>query len=182
MQRRKSSSQEPAEGSGGCARPVAEWGPWCRCSQTVPAHFPGPGGGSCLLWHLKLPLTQGNSSRLRGSAFPGRLKGVLSLFSKECSALQDFPPSQSLPFIGSAKIIWGSHRPFWTKSCEEDHGEIPDPQMHTRQMVPSRSILKPQLISLYVWASDVVLNTGLTPSGWAREVGHEQRVLTPHWP
>lgn len=135
-----------------------------------------------LLWHLKLPRPKETVPDSEGLLLPGRLKGVLSLFSKECSALQDFPPSQSHPFIGSAKIIWGSHRPFCTKSCEEDHGEIPDPQMHTRQMVPSRSILKPQLISLYVWASDVVLNTGLTPSGWAREVGHEQRVLTPHWP
>lgn len=33
-----------------------------------------------LLWHLKLPLTQGNSSRFRGSAFTWTIKGGAESF------------------------------------------------------------------------------------------------------
>lgn len=132
MQRRKASSQEPAEGSGGCARPVAERGPWCWSSQMVPAR-------SRTWWRFlphfgtsNYPCPEETAPDSEGLLLPGQLKGVLSLFSKERSALQkDFPSSRSLPITGSAKTVWGSHRPFSTKSCEEDHGgEIPDPQMH----------------------------------------------------
>lgn len=102
---------------------------------------------------FKLPLTPGNISRLRRSAFTWTMKGVPTVLAEELCALQKGPSvSGGLPLHWLCQDYWGSCGPFCTKRGTGDHGrEIPDPRC-TRQMVLSKSILKAQSTSLHLCA------------------------------